>query len=101
MPQIEFGDKISHLIAYASLTGWFTQLYTKYSTQIWIFLAFCIMGVGLEFAQGMGGVRMFEYADMAANALGAALGWWLSRTWLKGTLLKVDQYLSAKIKSAQ
>lgn len=96
MPQIEYGDKIGHLLAYASLTGWFSQLYARFSMQLWIFLAFVIMGVGLEIIQGMGGVRMFEYADMLANTLGAVLGWVLSRTWLVGSLLKVDQFLSSR-----
>ena len=96
MPQIEYGDKIGHLLAYASLTGWFSQLYVRFSTQLWIFLAFVLMGVGLEIIQGMGGVRMFEYADMLANTLGASLGWILSRTWLSGSLVKVDQFLSSR-----
>lgn len=96
MPQIEYGDKISHLFAYATLSGWFCQLYTRATVQTWIFLLFCAMGIGLEFLQGMGGVRMFEYADMVANAIGAVIGLVLSRTWLSGALLKIDRFLSAK-----
>ena len=96
MPRIEYGDKVSHLIAYATLMGWFGQLYTTISKQVWLCLAFAGMGITLEFLQGMGGVRMFEYADMVANALGALIGWLLSRTWFAGTLLKVDQYLASR-----
>ena len=96
MPRIEYGDKISHLLAYATLMGWFGQLYLTFSKQFWFFLAFAGMGIGLEFLQGMGGVRMFEYADMVANAVGALLGWVLSRTWFAGSLLKVDRFLASK-----
>lgn len=96
MPQFQFGDKVGHLLGYAVLTGWFTQLYQRKKIQFSIFVIFCLMGIGLEFLQGLGGVRMFEYADMLANALGALLGLVLSRTWLSGVLLKVDQYLSSK-----
>ena len=99
MPQIEFGDKLSHLIAYATLTGWFSQLYFRLPTQIKICMAFCVMGIVLEILQGMGGVRMFEYADMAANATGALLGLILSRTWFQGALVKVDRFLAVKFNS--
>ncbi len=96
MPSVEFGDKIGHLLAYAILTGWFGQLYTRFKTQLWIFLGFCLMGIVLEYIQGLDPARYFEYADMAANSLGAALGWWLTRAWLSGTLLKIERLLLHK-----
>lgn len=96
MPRIEYGDKISHLFAYATLMGWFSQLYSTFSKQFWLFLLFAAMGIGLEFLQGISGVRMFEYADMVANTLGALMGWMLSRTLLAGSLLKVDRFLASK-----
>ena len=96
MPRIEYGDKISHLLAYATLMGWFGQLYLTFSKQLGLFLIFAAMGIGLEFLQGISGVRMFEYADMIANALGALLGWILSRTLFAGSLLKVDRFLASK-----
>jgi VanZ family protein len=96
MPTFQYGDKFSHLLAYGVLTGWFGQLYTRFTVQFWIFVAFCLMGVSLEFVQGMGEARVFEYADMVANTLGAALGWWLTRTWFAGTLLWVEQKLPIK-----
>ena len=89
----DYGDKAGHLLAYGILTGWFGQLYTRRISQFWIFILFCLMGVTLEFAQDMGGVRMFEYADMLANCTGAALGWWLTRNWLAGTLRRCDKLL--------
>jgi len=91
LPSFEYSDKAGHLLAYASLTGWFGQLYTRVKTQIWIFLAFCLMGVSLEFIQGMGETRVFEYADMLANSIGAALGWLLTRTLMAGSLLRFEK----------
>ena len=99
MPSIEFGDKLGHLLAYGTLTGWFGQLYTRFKTQLWIFLGFCLMGIVLEILQGLGPARYFEYADMVANALGAALGWWLTRTWFAGALHKVERLILSKSSS--
>ena len=48
------------------------------------------MGIALEYIQGMGETRFFEYADMLANTIGALLGWWLTRTWFAGVLIKVE-----------
>jgi len=89
----QYGDKIGHLLAYATLTGWFGQLYTRFIMQFWIFVLFCVMGITLEIIQGKGGVRMFEYADMLANCAGGALGWWLTRNWLAGTLCRIERLL--------
>lgn len=99
MPSIAFGDKISHILAYGALTGWFGQLYTSFKTQFLIFLGFCLMGIALEYIQGLDPARYFEYADMGANALGAALGWWLTRTWFAGTLCKFERLLLSKSSS--
>ena len=87
-------DKLVHLFAYCVLMGWFSQLYTSIRSQILWALVFCLMGILLEFIQGWGGHRFFEYADMAANAAGVFLGWWLSRTLCAGWLVRIDQVLS-------
>jgi VanZ family protein len=91
---ITFGDKISHVLAYCILMGWFSQLYTSKQRQIVCALVLCLMGISLEFIQGWGGHRFFEYADMVANTAGVFLGWWLSRGWCAGWLLRIDQMLS-------
>jgi len=36
---------------------------------------FILMGIALEFLQGMTGTRSFEVFDMVANSVGVALGW--------------------------
>jgi VanZ family protein len=88
-----FADKFGHVLAYSVLMGWFTQLYNSKKHQLILVIFFCLMGVSLEFIQGLGGHRFFEYADMAANTAGVFLGWWLSRGWCAGWLYRVDQAL--------
>ncbi len=87
-------DKLKHLLAYSVLMGWFTQLYLSLKVQLVWALAFSLLGVAMEFAQGWSGYRVFDVADMAANSLGVLLGWWLSSRWLAGSLLHVDSALS-------
>jgi VanZ family protein len=89
-----FVDKFEHLIVYCLLMGWFAQIYVSRRPQLILAILFCLMGVLLEILQGMGGHRYFEYTDMAANTAGVFLGWWLSRNWCTGWLVRVDQVLS-------
>ena len=71
-------DKLSHLLGYSGLMLWFSQLYktTKIRSLLAVLLA--CLGITLEYLQGIGGIRMFEVADMLANATGVALGWILA-----------------------
>ena len=91
-----FADKLEHLVTYSVLMGWFSQLHQSTKHQVFWAVGFCLMGVSLEILQGLGGYRYFEYADMAANTSGVFLGWWLSRGWCAGWLVRVDQMLSRK-----
>jgi len=93
MPNFKLADKLGHLLAYGLLMFWFGQLYPSWSRQVRWFIGFCLMGVILEVLQGLGGDRYFEYADMLANATGAALGWWLTRGWFAGTLYRFERLL--------
>lgn len=70
-----FSDKLEHLFAYSVLMGWFGQLYVSKQRQVILAVAFCLMGVAMEYAQDWGGHRFFDVADMAANTLGVLLGW--------------------------
>lgn len=89
-PGIEFGDKIGHFLAYFILMGWFAQLYVR--SRHTLLLCLCIaLGVGLEFIQEQTGYRMFEYADMMADAMGALLAWLLARGAFATLLLRAEQ----------
>jgi VanZ family protein len=84
-------DKLAHFVAYGSLTLWFGMIFSSRIAQLGIALAFCAMGVGVEFLQGLTDYRTMEVADMAANAIGAALGWGLAQTPLKNALAWIER----------
>ena len=79
-------DKVAHFLAYGSMSFWFGMLFAGRARQLGIALAFALMGVGIEFLQGLTDYRTFEVADMVANAIGAALGWGLAQTPLGNAL---------------
>ena len=76
-PQIDLeqGDKLQHLIAYASLMLWFAQVQNGRSERRITALLLVAMGIALELAQGLTDYRSLSSADMAANTAGVALGW--------------------------
>lgn len=74
---VPHADKVEHALAYFVLTGWFAQLYR--GRLRWLHAGlFLLMGVAIEFLQEAGGDRLFEWADMAADAAGIGLALWLS-----------------------
>lgn len=84
-----FADKYEHMATYTLLMLWFGQL-----SRHWLVAAVLIlMGVSIELLQGMGGVRMFEWTDIAANTLGVALGMLLLLTPLSNALVSVEHRL--------
>ena len=80
-PQVDvtYGDKLGHVGAYALLMFWFAQLYVARASRMAHAAVFVAMGVGLEFLQGVLGYRTYDIADIAANAIGVALGWAAAR----------------------
>src|SRR5262249_50290166 len=79
-------DKYAHLIAYGSMTCWFAMLFPGWVRRVAVVIAFAAMGVVIEYLQRMTGYRTFDVADMAANAMGAGLGWVLVQTPLGNAL---------------
>jgi len=69
------GDKIGHVLAYTVLMFWFTQMYHARRSRVLIALGFVLLGISLEFLQGLGAYRQFEVADMIANTAGVMTGW--------------------------
>ena len=72
---MEQGDKLQHLVAYASLMLWFAQVQTGGAARRITARLLVAMGSALEFAQGLTGYRFMSFADMAANTVGVVLGW--------------------------
>jgi VanZ family protein len=87
-------DKVAHFTAYGSMTFWFAMLFGGRCRQFLIAIAFASMGVAIEFLQGLTDYRTFEVADMAANAIGAALGWGLAQTPLRNALDWAERLLA-------
>ena len=94
LPSIDItaGDKVAHVFAYATLTLWFLQLYPA-DRRAMLVIGFIMMGIALEFLQGLTASRSFEYADIAANTGGVALGWLLAKTRLSNTLHVIEKQL--------
>jgi VanZ family protein len=86
--EFQQGDKLKHLGAYGLLMFYFARLYLAARPRLAHALAFCAMGISIEYLQRWGGVRTFEVADMAANACGVGLGWWAA------TFFKRNRYAS-------
>ena len=72
---VEQGDKIGHILAYATLTYWWAQLLVTTRRRCWLAAALLALGVAIEYVQGWTGWRSFDYYDMLADAVGIALGW--------------------------
>lgn len=90
---VENGDKLGHGMAYAILMVWFAWLYSNLGTRLVYAAGFVVLGIALEFAQGLTEYRTFELADMAANAVGVALGWIAARPPLPNLLVLMERSL--------
>lgn len=72
---VDQGDKLGHFAAYGLLMVLFCMAYVSNRTRAFYAAGFILMGIAIEFLQGMTGYRTFDVLDMLANAIGVALGW--------------------------
>lgn len=73
-------DKVEHLGAYALLSAYAVLLFAPARAQALAALGLVALGISLEGAQAaLTASRLADPADMVANALGVALGWWVGR----------------------
>ena len=84
-------DKLEHALAYTLLMLWFCQTYVAIHVRIFLFIAFVVMGAGIEILQGLSGYRYFEYADMLANTTGVLVGFGLAQTRMGCILMKLER----------
>lgn len=63
---MEQGDKIAHVLAYATLMSWSANVYEASAQRMKFAVGFITLGVSLEFLQRWTGYRSFELADMIA-----------------------------------
>ncbi len=98
MPSTGVNDKLSHLVTYFGLAGWFGLLAGNRSALAWTLAAVIAYGGLIELLQAMTSYRQAEWADMLANSLGAAAGIWLYFTPLRRLLLFIDRVLAEVVK---
>ncbi|MBU1215483.1 MAG: VanZ family protein [Gammaproteobacteria bacterium] len=84
-------DKLEHLLAYVCLMLWFCQVYVARAARIRLLIGLVALGVAIEFLQGMGGYRYFEYSDMLANSGGVLIGWGLAHTRMGRVILLLER----------
>ena len=73
-PPSSSGDKINHLIAYGVLMGWFGQLLIVWRHRMLFALVLILLGILMEYLQGIMGYRIFDWHDALANSLGVVSG---------------------------
>jgi VanZ family protein len=91
---VEHGDKLGHAGTYALLMWWFAQAWLRRDTRARTAAGLLALGVAIEYAQGWTGYRDFSVADMAADALGIALGWLLAPPRLPNVLQRASARLT-------
>jgi hypothetical protein len=69
---------------------WFAQIYRFTSTRLWLAAAFIVLGIVLEYLQGLTDYRGFEYSDMLINSGGVALGLLLAQSVLQNGLATIE-----------
>lgn len=67
-----FADKLVHFFEFLIVTLWFGGLYHG-AARLLIAMALALLGLGIEFLQGLQIYRTFDTADIAANLLGIAV----------------------------
>jgi len=88
-----YEDKFFHILAYFTLMAWFAQIYHDRFQRNMIALVFVFMGVALEYLQSSNPDRYFEFADMLANTIGVALGFFVALSGAKNTLLRIEKII--------
>ncbi len=98
--QIMLHDKVTHLIAYAGMMGWFAQIFRHDLTRLVLVSGFVALGIGIEFLQGMVPSRQFEVLDMVANTSGVVLAWALAYTRIGQVLPGVERLLTQRARAS-
>ena len=99
MPNTGVNDKVSHLVVYFLLAGWFGLLAGSRSVLLWTLVAVIAYGGLIELLQAMTTYRHADWADLLADAVGAVGGICLHFTPLRRLLLFVDRGLVQVFKS--
>ena len=88
-----YQDKLYHAFAYFVLMAWFGQIYHTTLQRIVFAVFFVVLGFTMEYMQSFDPNRMAEFADMVANTAGVFIGYVVTATGLKNTLLNFERKL--------
>ncbi len=94
-PDIGVSDKLSHLVTYFILSGWFSLLAVNRISLGWIVIGLVGYGMLIELLQGMTVYRYPEWGDVLANGAGVVAGILLYFSPLPRLLRFVDTRLAA------
>lgn len=93
----QVGDvSFGHFLAYLALMLWFAQLHRGWPAMLAVAAALVLMGVGLEYLQGLTSYRSFDPLDMRDNAIGVAVGLVIGSTRLGMALEWMERRLGKK-----
>ena len=73
-PAIGVNDKLSHLLTYTLLSGWFCLLARRRTALASSITGLIAYGMMIEVLQGLTGYRYAEWGDVIANGAGCLLG---------------------------
>lgn len=73
-PDIGVSDKLSHLVTYFILSGWFSLLAVSRVSLGWTVFGLIGYGMLIELLQGMTAYRYPEWGDVLANGAGVLAG---------------------------
>ena len=93
-PEVGVSDKLSHLVTYFFLGGWFGLLAANRVALGWTIAGLVFYGVLLELLQGMTVYRYAEWGDVIANASGTVIGIMLYFSPLSRAMVFVDSKLA-------
>jgi len=95
VPNTGVSDKLSHLITYGLLAGWFCLLARSPAQLAGSVVGLIAYGMVIEWLQGHTGYRYAEWGDVIANAAGCLLGALVYFTPLRAWFGRFDAWLGA------
>lgn len=89
---IDDGDKLGHVLAYATLSAWAVMVFARPRAWFAAALALVALGIGMEVAQGaLTDSRLRDPLDAVANTFGVGLGLLLGLTRGREALHALDR----------
>lgn len=90
---VSHADKAAHFLQFFVLTVWFGGLYSG-RAQLLAAVGLIVLGIAIEFAQGLSMFRTFDVGDIAANIAGTLAGLVAVRTVLADWCARVESALA-------